>query len=229
MRNRRLIFGVISIPLLVAGIIVGLDTAINLISPNIILPWSSLVISLLFTGVFILIGTIFLCLSIRNESLKEKFSRVFVKITFILYCLSVAIVLFSNGTFVRNTNFDDLKVGVFGSINIVPFKTICNYLKCLLQKENMSIVMQNLIGNLIIFAPMGFFLPYILKKTERFLSFSCHTIGILLCIELFQLFTTRGICDVDDIILNYFGALIIWYFCKTRIVKRLLKQLCIEI
>lgn len=64
----------------------------------------------------------------------------------------------------------------------------------------------NLIGNIIVFIPMGVMLPVLFKSCRNFLSCMLRVLLFVMCIELFQLFSNFGIFDVDDIILNCFGA-----------------------
>ncbi len=69
---------------------------------------------------------------------------------------------------------------------------------------------KNTILNIVLFIPMGFFLPHIweeygaLKKTA-FMGFGMST-----AIEVLQIFTLR-LTDVDDLITNTMGTVIGWY------------------
>jgi glycopeptide antibiotics resistance protein len=63
-----------------------------------------------------------------------------------------------------------------------------------------------LVGNLIGFSPLGFFLPVLFSKQRMFKVFII-TVGLaLVCLELAQLMTMRGSFDIDDIILNTAGT-----------------------
>lgn len=67
-------------------------------------------------------------------------------------------------------------------------------------------VFLNLGGNILGFMPIGFFLPVITRHLRRF--FRAVGIGFLISalVEIIQYYTGTGICDVDDVILNTFGA-----------------------
>lgn len=93
--------------------------------------------------------------------------------------------------------------------NVIPFKTIID----LLVKAPGGILLQ-IGGNVLLFMPMGFFLPLIFKKISScrkilLVSFICS-----LSIELTQLAIslmygfTYKYCDIDDIILNTLGGLL---------------------
>ncbi len=67
--------------------------------------------------------------------------------------------------------------------------------------------MTNLVGNVIIFIPFGFFMPMASKYRSFLSTFAC---GFLLSlgVEIFQLVTKIGSFDVDDLLLNTIGACI---------------------
>ncbi len=71
-----------------------------------------------------------------------------------------------------------------------------------------NIVVENLLGNLFLFAPVGAALPCLFHRQRRFWIFLFTMLAILLLVEGVQLFTGTGSCDVDDIILNLAGALL---------------------
>ena len=81
-------------------------------------------------------------------------------------------------------------------INLVPF-----------QKDDNS-SMLDLIANSIMFVPFPMLLYGLLQKKIKFSVLSAAGIGLSIVIELLQLITHRGICDVDDLILNSIGAVI---------------------
>ena len=54
----------------------------------------------------------------------------------------------------------------------------------------------NLLGNVVIFVPVGFFMP----MASRY--------RLSLCVETFQLLTKVGSFDVDDLLLNTIGGLV---------------------
>jgi glycopeptide antibiotics resistance protein len=63
----------------------------------------------------------------------------------------------------------------------------------------------NLVGNVIMFVPLGFFAA---KLWEGFRPlWRCLLWGglIIVCVELIQLFALVGSCDFDDLMLNVLG------------------------
>ena len=101
-------------------------------------------------------------------------------------------------------------------INLSPFHTINAFLRSFLHggltQKRLAIV--NLVGNVIMFVPLGFFVPCIWQKTRKF---GWHVLAmalVIVVIELLQLFTLLGSCDVDDLLLNLVGTTIGFVFWK---------------
>lgn len=88
--------------------------------------------------------------------------------------------------------------------NFTLFKTIKMYINY----SYMLNSFENLVGNVVVFVPFGFLLPYILKSCEHFLILLLNSFIFVLGIEIFQLFSAFGAFDVDDILLNCFGAVL---------------------
>ncbi len=99
------------------------------------------------------------------------------------------------------------------SINFIPFNTILIYLG---GQESFRIAAENLLGNIIAFAPMGFLLPLIIKKCRKALNIFIVSISASLVIEILQFVFDLGSTDVDDVILNVAGALL--GFCAYKVI-----------
>ena len=91
------------------------------------------------------------------------------------------------------------------SYNYVPFQEIRRFGRLWRNRHTASAFL-NLFGNVIGFLPFGFFLPVITRKLRNgpfvVLMAFCVSLGV----ELIQLVLKAGCCDVDDVILNTFGA-----------------------
>jgi len=96
------------------------------------------------------------------------------------------------------------------NLNLVPFRTIGEYMRVLLsgQTHLRSHAMINLAGNVVMFVPLGFFLPLVAKSCRTYWKHLLWVLLILLCIEVLQLVTLLGSCDVDDFLLNIPGTAI---------------------
>ena len=89
--------------------------------------------------------------------------------------------------------------------NLVPLKEIERFWKY--RKELGIHSFYNLVGNVAIFMPAGFFLPMI-RETNKGLFFTLGvTLQMSLSLELLQLIFRVGSFDVDDLLLNTLGGL----------------------
>lgn len=91
--------------------------------------------------------------------------------------------------------------------NFTLFKTIRMYIDYSYKLNSF----ENLVGNIVVFIPFGFLLPYVMKSGRNFFVMLFNAFLFVAGIEIFQLFSAFGAFDVDDILLNCFGA-VIGYF-----------------
>lgn len=75
-----------------------------------------------------------------------------------------------------------------------------------------STVLTNLVGNVVAFAPFGFFLPMLCRKGKNIVWCVLCSAGFSLLVESVQLLTKVGAFDVDDILLNAIGGMV-GYLC----------------
>ena len=102
--------------------------------------------------------------------------------------------------------FHKKSTGTFQSVNMIPFRTISSYLFSG-DIINQSFAISNLLGNIVIFIPMGIYLPLLIKRKPLLI----HTIIIScinICVEIFQYIFAVGASDIDDVILNTIGGFI---------------------
>ena len=92
------------------------------------------------------------------------------------------------------------------NLNLEPFHTIRLFLKVLNNQTYSSTAFINLGGNVILFVPLGFFLPRVFPCLQKYWKAILATVLIITAVELTQLFTLLGSCDIDDLILNVIGA-----------------------
>ncbi|WP_051195303.1 VanZ family protein [Lachnospira multipara] len=97
------------------------------------------------------------------------------------------------------------------SYNYIPLNEIKRFIESLSVPEYREMAILNLGGNILLFLPLGFLLPTILRRIG-FLGTMMSAVVLSLLIELTQLFTKLGTFDIDDIILNTFGALLGFIF-----------------
>lgn len=88
--------------------------------------------------------------------------------------------------------------------NYVPFKTILTYLS---GEPTWNTAIRNIWGNIILLVPMGFFVSFFSRPFKWKSAFiAAVIIGTLP--EIIQGIFKAGVFDVDDILLNVFGAVL---------------------
>lgn len=94
------------------------------------------------------------------------------------------------------------------STNAIPFKTISGYLQVNEYMDGWdSIAIANLLGNIFLFSPIGFFVPLLWRRMNSFIPILLIGFGVTCFIEGTQYFIGRS-TDIDDIILNTIGVVI---------------------
>lgn len=115
------------------------------------------------------------------------FYREFLNLVFVVYVL----ILFQLLT--------DAEINTTGGLNLVPFTEMFRY------RIGSSLFYSNVIGNILIFLPFGYFVSGYVKATKISHIFFISAISSL-TVELVQLQIGRSF-DIDDIILNVVGAI----------------------
>lgn len=86
------------------------------------------------------------------------------------------------------------------SNNFIPLKEIMRY------NYTSKLFYKNVLGNMLLFVPFGYFVNYILKN-RKFIIGTTLTLITSLSIELIQMNIGRSF-DIDDIILNIIGGIV---------------------
>jgi len=169
---------------------------------------------------------------IKKLKCSKKILRVHLFIYFLIYTITIcSLTLFEEiygrqGFILIEWDKNLLNLYLKNSFNIIPFDTIKlftkGYLNGFVSFKNFSV---NIIGNLIAFIPYGIFLPLIFKKINKYYKFLIVMIIIVVIIELLQFITMSGSCDIDDLILNVFGASIIYFIAKIKCINKLMKKI----
>lgn len=131
-----------------------------------------------------------------------------IKILFYIYIafLILFVVLKFDGSFERiislhNSIIENEKDGI-RNINLIPFRSISPYLRDITEPY----AFKNIAPNIVAFIPLGFFISN--KNPKNVFKALIICLGVILSIELIQLFFKIGFFDVDDIILNFIGSLL---------------------
>lgn len=126
--------------------------------------------------------------------------RVLGKILFVLYIAFIFYFLLLSDWYGRSGGMQE------HHYNLVLFKEIKRF--WIYRRElGMAAVVNNLLGNVLIFMPFGFFMP-MASKYRNFFVTAFYGFGMSLCVETFQLITKVGSFDVDDLLLNTLGGIL---------------------
>lgn len=153
----------------------------------------------------------------------KSYLRVICYAIFIIYLLFLMkIVLF------KYTGLVDVVKGIatgnlngFRSINLIPLSSIIEFAKIILE-GNFTRGFNNIIGNIFVFAPLGYFLPLLFNKCKRINTVILVGFIISFLFETCQYLLYLGSADIDDIILNLIGTVI--GFAFYQIIIRLVKE-----
>lgn len=95
-------------------------------------------------------------------------------------------------------------------VNLVPFASISQFLN----DGFPAIGFRNIVGNIILFVPLGILLPLLSTRLRSFGSLLWRGMLISAGIEVLQLATRARALDIDDVILNTLGMAIGWGIFK---------------
>jgi len=126
-------------------------------------------------------------------------------VLFGLYCALMLWLLFDRSGSVPGISYWEQ---VKSNLNLVPFRTL-RLFTGLLSDHRPHLVQAavvNLFGNVLMFLPLGFLLPLTFRKLTGLWKILLATASLITAVELLQLFTLVGSCDIDDLILNLIGA-----------------------
>lgn len=99
-------------------------------------------------------------------------------------------------------------------LNLIPFRTLRLFGELLVSgvRSYIRMAVINLGGNVIMFIPLGFLLPRVFPHLTSLPRVLLVTAVLITAVEITQLFTLVGSCDIDDLILNVIGSAIGYVF-----------------
>lgn len=162
----------------------------------------------------------------RNKRMKQAIFSVFIIYLIFLLSLTLFDPAFGRGGF-KNMNYSFVSIENYlkTSSNFKPFKTILNYYYSYqIGTTSLSTFIINNVGNVVVFMPFGIFIRLLYPKV-KFIKFFFLMLGASITIELLQMITQSGSCDIDDVILNVLGALLAYIILKIPFILKKLNQL----
>lgn len=131
---------------------------------------------------------------------KRRQYRILGKILFVLYIIFVFYFLLVSELYGRTGEMQEYHY------NLVLFKEIKRFWNYR-EQLGMFATVTNLVGNVLIFLPFGFFMP-MASRHRSFLNTSFYSLALSLIVEVSQLFLKVGCFDVDDLLLNTIGGML---------------------
>ena len=147
---------------------------------------------------------------------KRTAGQVFLRLLFVLYGAAMLWLLFGQRVG-DGVSYGDYLSQLENNINLTPFVTLRLYWRILHNSTNAALLRHavvNLVGNVVMFVPLGVFLPGIFLKKPNFFKVFFSVAGMIILVEIVQFFSLLGSLDVDDLILNLFGASVGYIFWK---------------
>lgn len=147
----------------------------------------------------------------RYGVLKKVFTGIVI-ISVILYAYILIRLLFRGFYGIGMMLSEDLMIKQ--GYNLVPFKTIAEYITAYIDDSMRGVALRNLAGNLFLLVPLGFYLPFFVKQMKKLLPYMSAVAALIVVIEVVQLATMSGSLDIDDFLLNLAGAVIGFFIFK---------------
>lgn len=146
----------------------------------------------------------------KTTGIDITFSRELLLFTFFLYIIAIAAIT------IVPLSYSVHRAPEEHDINLIPFKTTYNYVRHEVRTQHWhpGLLMENTLGNILMFIPFGFLLPMVIKKINTFTKVLFAGFVFSALIESIQYaersFGVYRSVDVDDVILNTAGALTGW-------------------
>lgn len=173
-------------------------------------------ISYIFIAVaLIVIWAIYRTTVLLKTTEKNILREVVINIFFIYFLVLIELTICKRGT---------LEIGFQNKfyVNYIPFRETINMFK----DNFMGIgnALYNVVGNILLFVPLGFFIPLLFSKKNKISSVALYGACTSILIEAIQLITSNNLTDIDDVIFNTLGA-ILGFFTYNLLNKTKLREL----
>ena len=144
---------------------------------------------------------------------KRRMFYILHSIAFIIYLINLTYQLFLNPS-LRH-------VKAVSSVNISPLKTMFLYYNAY-TRHTLPIknIILNMIWNVMLFMPFGYFVYVLCKPMRSFLPYFIFFLFLITGVEGIQYVARVGSADIDDIILNMSGVLILFIIMKIPFIKK---------
>ncbi|MFV0393901.1 MAG: VanZ family protein [Coprobacillaceae bacterium] len=174
--------------------------------------------------IMLILGTLANIQTLSGQQRKNdiRFAQI---IIFLIFLGNLGYLLFFDSDFGRTNHQDFYTFSEYFqlNVNLLPFNTINLYLDGYRSGViTWSAMIINLIGNIVAFMPFSYFMPLLFKSQRKFIVFFITMLGIIISVEVTQVLMQSGSGDVDDLILNMIGVILIYLLFKIPVLNRLI-------
>ena len=136
----------------------------------------------------------------NNMAANKKENKLLLWVCFLAYLLLLGYLLFYSTYFGRGGHEDY-------RYNLTFLQEIGRFYGVGMRSGNWNLFILNVCGNVVVFMPIGAFLPKLFDRCKNLLLTTLLSLEFSLCIELIQLVSRVGSFDVDDLFLNTLGGI----------------------
>ena len=159
--------------------------------------------------IYILLATLLIYLGNINK-VKEEKKKSF-KLIFIFYIILIVYL-----TFNRFWHYRD------GMYNLIPFNTILNL-------RGNTHLLRTLIFNFFLYMPLAIILPNMTDKLKSTKNYIITIIFISICVKGIGYILHYSVLDIDDIILNISGSIILFIIMKNKKINKLINNILFNV
>lgn len=175
-------------------------------------------ILIVFVQVMSIIGFAFFHIYKKNQKKQKQgiyLAHIFI---FMIYIINLGYVLLFDQDFGRNAQH---LVG-FDLVNLEFMRTIQLFIHGYqLGVLSLESIIMNILGNVVIFMPMAYFLPIFFKKQRKWYVFFITMSLLVANIEILQMILQTGSADIDDWFLNVIGVMSLYGLFMVTPLKKL--------
>lgn len=163
---------------------------------------------LLVAAVSLAVHTLVRILYCKQRQVPRNLPREILLALFVLFVAELFALLFSgppgrwHPVVMLSTAQNRLQTGA--EVNLVPFRTIQRFMRI----SHSSRFTINVIGNIVMFVPLGFCLPLFWRRWQRWWKLLLFALLFPIGVESVQFFIASRSVDVDDVLLNFTGILL---------------------
>lgn len=162
--------------------------------------------------IIIAIWTIYRILVLKKNKDRNLLRELIINIFFIYFLLLINLTIYKMGSLQIDLNGNKV-------INYIPLVETIKMFKY----DGIGFSLYNVIGNILLFMPLGFFIPVLFNKKNKIDNIATYGVILSTSIEVIQLQQTYNITDIDDFIFNTLGTIL--GYLVFNILYKLIKKL----